>query len=107
MALERIAWHQAQGDRVVVVSASLDAYLVPWCSSLGVELICTELEIRDGLLTGRYVEGDCYGPEKPRRIRLRYALADYDTVYAYGDGDDDLPMLRLADKRFLCWEELS
>jgi phosphoserine phosphatase len=25
-ALERIQWHQTQGDRVVVVSASLDAY---------------------------------------------------------------------------------
>jgi phosphatidylglycerophosphatase C len=107
MALERIAWHKAQGDRVVVVSASLDAYLVPWCEKLGVELICTELEIRDGLLTGRYVEGDCYGSEKPRRIQLRYILADYDTVYAYGDSDEDLPMLQIADKRFLCWDEVS
>ena len=29
-ALERIAWHRQQGDTVVVVSASLDVYLVEW-----------------------------------------------------------------------------
>src|SRR3954462_321371 len=39
-AQERIEWHQAQGDTVVLVSASLDAYLVPWCRAQGVELIC-------------------------------------------------------------------
>ena len=45
IALERIAWHKDRGDRVVVVSASLDAYLIPWCRALGLDLICTELEI--------------------------------------------------------------
>src|SRR5687768_13289465 len=39
IALERIAWHKDRGDRVVVVSASLDAYLVPWCRTLGLDLI--------------------------------------------------------------------
>ncbi len=64
MAIERIAWHRARGDRVVVVSASLDVYLVPWCRTLGVEVICTELEVKDGVLTGRYLDGDCCGEEK-------------------------------------------
>jgi HAD superfamily phosphoserine phosphatase-like hydrolase len=52
-ALERIAWHQARGDEVAIVSASLDVYLEPWCRSLGVEAICTQLEAADGRLTGR------------------------------------------------------
>lgn len=52
-ALERIRWHQARGDAVVVVSASLDVYLRPWCNHHGVEVICTELEERNGILTGR------------------------------------------------------
>jgi len=38
-ALERIRWHQAHGDCVVVVSASLDVYLSDWCRDIGVELI--------------------------------------------------------------------
>lgn len=97
VALERIAWHQARGDRVVVVSASLDVYLGPWCGALGVDVICTQLEIRDGRLTGRYVRGDCCGDEKVRRIRERYTLADYETVHAYGDTEEDRQMLEMAD----------
>jgi phosphatidylglycerophosphatase C len=105
MALERIAWHRAQGDRVVVVSASLDAYLEPWCRSLGVEVICTRLEIRNGRLTGRYVDGDCTRDEKSRRIRQHYQLDDYEVIYAYGDREEDREMLNLASRRYFCWQE--
>jgi phosphatidylglycerophosphatase C len=108
IALERIAWHKERGDRVVVVSASLDAYLTPWCQSLGVDLICTELEMAsDGRLSGRYVRGDCYGVEKVRRIRERLALDDYDAIWAYGDTEDDRPMLDLADRKYFRWQEVD
>jgi phosphatidylglycerophosphatase C len=43
-ALERINLHKAQGDVVVVVSASLDMYLAHWCRQMNVDVICTELE---------------------------------------------------------------
>lgn len=104
-ALERIAWHKAQGDLVVVVSASLDVYLEPWCWSQNLEVICTQLEIRNHRITGRYVAGDCCGEEKPRRIRERYSMADYGTIYAYGDTDEDREMLQMADRRFFRWQE--
>jgi phosphatidylglycerophosphatase C len=107
IALERIAWHKARGDRIVVVSASLDAYLIPWCRAHGIEVICTQLEIKNGRHTGRYVGGDCDGAEKARRIRERIALDDYGTIYAYGDREEDREMLELADRQFLCWEEIT
>lgn len=107
IALERIAWHKDRGDRVVVVSASLDVYLIPWCQALAVDLICTELETTsDGRLTGRYVQGDCYGPEKVRRIRKRLQLDDYGAIYAYGDTEDDRAMLDLADRKYFRWQEV-
>lgn len=106
-ALERIGWHQARGDRVVVVSASLDVYLEPWCRTVGVEVICTELEVRGGRLTGRYAEGDCCGAAKGARIRARYALDQFDTIYAYGDTEEDREMLVLAHRRFFRWEEIA
>jgi phosphoserine phosphatase len=31
---------------------------------LSVDVICTELEVVDGVLTGRYRGGDCVGPGK-------------------------------------------
>jgi HAD superfamily hydrolase (TIGR01490 family) len=107
VALERIDWHKAQGDRVVVVSGSLDAYLDPWCKGRGLELICTVLDDREGRLTGRLVEGDCVGGEKARRIRERYDLTRYPVVYAYGDTPDDREMLDLAHKKYYRWREID
>jgi phosphatidylglycerophosphatase C len=105
-ALERIRWHQAQGDAVVVVSASLDVYLADWCREHGVDLICAELEERRGVLTGRYRGGDCSGPEKARRVRQRYDLRSFEAIYAYGDTAEDRAMLELASRRFYRWREL-
>ena len=73
-ALERIDWHRSQGDDIVVVSASLDLYLAPWCAERGLKVICTTIEEQRGTLTGRYVDGDCSGAEKVRRIRAQYTL---------------------------------
>jgi phosphoserine phosphatase len=89
------------------VSASLDAYLAPWCQQHGLDYICTILEHRRGRLTGRYVEGDCAGFEKVRRIRARFDLGQYATLYAYGDSLEDRHMLELADKKFYRGEEIS
>jgi HAD superfamily hydrolase (TIGR01490 family) len=106
-AIERLDWHRAHGDQVVVVSASLDSYLEPWCRAQGLQLICTTLEERDGRCTGRYVDGDCCGAEKVRRIRERYDLTRYPTIYAYGDSRDDLEMLALAHRKFYRWREIQ
>ena len=106
-ALERIKWHQAQGDVVVVVSAALDVYLVEWCRLMELGVICTELESTQGVLTGSYRNGDCVREEKTRRIRAQYRLEDYETIYAYGDTSEDAEMLSLANRRFFRWEEIT
>jgi len=106
-ATERLDWHKARGDDVVVVSASLDVYLAPWCTDRGLSFICTTLEERDDRLTGRCIGGDCSGEEKVRRVRERYALSKYELIYAYGDTADDAPMLELADRKYYRWHEVS
>jgi HAD superfamily hydrolase (TIGR01490 family) len=106
-ALERIDWHKVQGDDVVVVSASLDVYLGPWCEGRGIDYICATLETRGDRLTGRYVHGDCVGAEKVRRILQRYQLTRYGLVYAYGDTVEDREMLELAHKRYYRGREIS
>jgi HAD superfamily hydrolase (TIGR01490 family) len=105
--LSKLRWHQTNGDTVVVVSASLGAYLDGWCRRAGVERISTELEAEAGVLTGRYTLGDCTGPEKARRVRQRYELARYPTIYAYGDTAEDEDLLSLGTRRFLRGHELE
>jgi phosphatidylglycerophosphatase C len=106
-AFARLEWHRAQGDTVVVVSASLEPYLAPWCRRHGLQLICTRLEASDGVYTGRYLQGDCSGPEKARRIRERFDLRSYSQVYAYGDTQEDSEMLALAHRKYLRGREVT
>ncbi|WOB48750.1 HAD-IB family hydrolase [Xanthomonas hydrangeae] len=97
--MQRIDWHRAQGHEVVLVSASLDLYLQPWCAQHDLSLICNKLEHHAGVLSGRYADGDC-GPRKAAQIRLRYDLSQYECVHAYGDSREDKPMLALAQQRW-------
>jgi HAD superfamily hydrolase (TIGR01490 family) len=95
-AMERLQWHRRQGHQVVVVSGGLDVYLAPWCRAHGLDFVCSSLESRDGLLTGRYLGRQCVLEEKVRRIREHCDLAAHDRVYAYGDTPEDIPLLGLA-----------
>ena len=106
-ATERIRWHQAQGDVVVVVSGALDVYLSHWCAQHGLGLICSRLESRNGVLTGRYRGAQCVGPEKARRVREEYDVDAFPLVYAYGDTQEDRELLDLAHRKYFRWREVA
>jgi phosphatidylglycerophosphatase C len=106
-AMERLAWHRSRGDEVAIVSASLDVYMEPWCASHGLHCISTQLQIRNGRYTGRYVRTDCCCAEKARRVRERFDLGIYPLIYAYGDSHEDDAMLELAHRRFYRGREVS
>lgn len=95
-AMARLHWHRDRGDTVVVVSGGLEVYLSHWCQAQGLELLCSQLESRDGRMTGRYRGAQCVGEEKARRIRERYDLSRYERIHAYGDTHEDHAMLGLA-----------
>ncbi len=97
-AMEKIAWHKEQGHKVVIVSASIECWLKPWCDKNGLELIATKLEIKDGRVTGKLLTKNCYGIEKANRVQEQYNLDDYDHIYAYGDSRGDKELLALSDE---------
>jgi phosphatidylglycerophosphatase C len=97
----RLRRHRELGHTVILAAASLDPYLMPLGSSLGVDaVVCTVLEQGlDGRLTGRLVGANCRGAEKARRVQewLREnGLADAE-LWAYGDSSGDDELLALAD----------
>ncbi|MBQ4888308.1 hypothetical protein A9267_04605 [Shewanella sp. UCD-FRSSP16_17] len=106
-ANKRLQWHRAQGDIIVIVSASLDTYLTPWCDKHQFQLICATLNTKGQRLTGTYKNGDCSGAEKARRVSAEFNLDSFDTVYAYGDTDEDKQLLALADVGFLNWQQIQ
>ena len=99
-AIEKINWHKNQGHKVVVVSASIECWLRPWCEKNGLELIATKLEIKDDIVTGKLLSKNCYGVEKVNRIKELYNIEKYDYIYAYGDSSGDKQMLELAHEKF-------
>ena len=99
-AMEKINWHKSQGHQVVVVSASLDCWLRPWCEERELELIATQLAFDEDIVSGRLLTKNCHGQEKVNRIKSMYILDEYDEIFAYGDSSGDIPMLCLASKAY-------
>jgi putative phosphoserine phosphatase/1-acylglycerol-3-phosphate O-acyltransferase len=91
-----IAAHEQQGHTVVIVSSATRYQIEPIARILGVEhILCTELELQDGRLTGRVRGEPCFGENKllaardfasKQRIKLFRS-------YFYANGIEDLSLL--------------
>jgi phosphatidylglycerophosphatase C len=101
-ALKRIEWHRKQKHRCVLISASIDAYLIPWSLQKKFDdLICSKLEIDNyGIVTGMIDGANCWGPEKERRLLKLLGPKENYKLFAYGDSRGDLELLSLADFPF-------
>lgn len=89
--------HIKDGDRVVLVSASMRCWLEPWANKHKVELLSTELEFIDAKFSGKFATKNCHGIEKVNRIKALLDTNKYETIYSYGDSSGDKEMLDLAD----------
>lgn len=99
--MNRLRVHQDAGDVVVLVSASIDAYLEPLGDILEVDaVLCTRLEYADGVATGELAGENCRGAEKVRRLIEWAGPAGFGgddwLSAAYGDSSGDDEMLRMA-----------
>lgn len=99
-AIQKIVWHKEQGHAVVVVSASIACWLKPWCDKNGLNLIATKLEMKEDIITGKFLTNNCYGAEKVYRVKKTYNLNNYEYIYAYGDSKGDRELLELANEYF-------
>lgn len=89
--------HQRAGHTVVIASSATRVQIAGVARELGIShVLCTELEIIDGVATGRLAGRTLWGEGKEaairdfaRRRRLRLANA-----YGYANGDEDIPFLQ-------------
>jgi HAD superfamily hydrolase (TIGR01490 family) len=96
--LNQLQLAQQAGETVVVVSASPDLWLEPFCRTAGFGLICTELSYESDIFRGQFATPNCNGPEKARRILAAYDLRAFDSIVAYGNSSGDAAMFDLAHK---------
>ncbi|MES1982978.1 MAG: HAD family hydrolase [Pseudomonadota bacterium] len=100
-AMQRLQWHQRQGHRCIVISASLQLYVEPWASAAGCrEVLATELEVRVGQVTGNINGENCFGSEKVRRLEALLGDRGGYILYAYGDSRGDRELLASADHAY-------
>ena len=99
--MDKLTMHKNLGHHVLVVSASFEDYLMPWCVRENIDLIATQLEVLDGKMTGKFKSGNCHGIRKIERIKQFLDVAQMNYIYAYGDSKGDLPMLNLANEAYV------
>ena len=101
-AVQTILQHKQQGDKVVILSASIENWVLPFASALQADaLLGTQAEVQNGILTGRFATKNCYGQEKVNRLKQwLHANAITDGfVIAYGDSRGDKELLDFANEK--------
>lgn len=91
----------ANGETVLIVSASIENYIAPFFADYADNIIieATRAEVgENGRLTGRFISENCKGAEKVRRILARFPERESYRLIAYGDSSGDRQMLRFADE---------
>jgi len=97
--VEQVRWHRESGHELVIVSASLDAYLRPFAAAHGFDhVIAVEMEAGShGRLTGHLQGPNVRGPEKALRLRAWLGGAEPEMIWAYGNSNGDTELLAMAD----------
>ena len=91
-----IAAHRARGHTIVIVSSATQYQVQHVAAELGIEhVLCTELEVEDGSLTGDIIAPICYGKGKVDAAK-QFAAAQgikLERSFFYTDGGEDIPLL--------------
>lgn len=82
------------GARIIVASGTFQPIADGFARRIGGEALGTQVELRDGRLTGRLIGEVSVRDTKARRIRE--LLGDQPVDFAYGDSTSDVPLLELA-----------
>lgn len=94
--LQSVADEIGSGAEVTLCSASPAIVLQPFADRLGIKLIGTELEVVDGVLTGRLTGNNCRCENKVLRLEAIYGdLGEY-RLRAWGDTRGDRELLAAA-----------
>jgi putative phosphoserine phosphatase / 1-acylglycerol-3-phosphate O-acyltransferase len=88
--------HQRAGHTVVIATSATRMQVAPLARELGVDnLLCTEMETDNGLVTGRVAGRPPWGDGKIAAVREFLAAHDIDVAesHGYANGNEDVPLL--------------
>ncbi len=93
--------HKEMGHEVVIVSSATRYQIAPAARELDIDhVLCTDLEIDNGVFTGDVIRPACFGDGK-RIAAEKYSAGNSAIMadsYFYSDSDDDLPLFESVGK---------
>ncbi|MGB0467280.1 MAG: HAD family hydrolase [Pontibacterium sp.] len=92
--------HRAQGDYLLIITATNRFVTQPIADLLGVDaILATEPEMKDGVYTGHVAGTPCFQQGKVERLHDWLAETGHDLKdsYFYSDSHNDLPLLKQVD----------
>jgi putative phosphoserine phosphatase/1-acylglycerol-3-phosphate O-acyltransferase len=93
--------HQEAGHTVAIITSATRYQAEPLARDMGIEhVLCTELEVKQGVFTGEVIRPTCYGEGKAAAARSLAAREDLDLdeSYFYTDSHEDLPLLEAVGR---------
>jgi putative phosphoserine phosphatase / 1-acylglycerol-3-phosphate O-acyltransferase len=98
-AIAEIEYHKSKNAKVVILSSALTYICREMAVYLNIDdIICSELEVKDGLLTGRPLGSLCFGNNKAIGLKEYCETNNVSSIDAwyYGDSISDLPALSVV-----------
>ncbi len=97
----RMAIEEEQAT-VLIISASIDNWVRPFFDEIDekIQVLGTQIEVKENHLTGRFTSKNCYGKEKVNRLTALYPHREAYNLIAFGDSKGDKELLDYADKGY-------
>lgn len=95
--IREIEVHRKQGASLVILSSTIRSVCEPIADHFGMHaILSSDLEVVDGIYTGKAARSFCFRDEKLRCMRqyLQETGHSAESAFFYGDSTDDLPALR-------------
>ena len=89
-------WYLSRkSDYDIVISASYELWIIPFCKKLGIRYVLATKTDKEGHIIGK----NCKGEEKVKR--LASTIPNAQVVTSYSDSESDLPILNLAKTAYV------
>ena len=93
--------HREMGHTLAIVSSATPYQAKPLARDMGIpHVLCSRLEVLDGVFTGKVLHPTCYGEGKAIAVRELAAAhdLDLDQSWFYTDSHEDLPLLDIVGR---------
>lgn len=99
LVIQRVERHRSQGSTILMATSTNSVLAEPIAQMLGIEnLVCTQVEMTEGVPTGKLVGTPAFGPNKVKKVKdwVSQHPVTLEGSWFYSDSYNDLPLLQVV-----------